>query len=134
MAKKLTITVSESRGAFQETYKEGERGSFSEHDTDLEAWARALIQRYNDTLRPGEYERHFDSCTVEEIAAVDTVQEHDWHKTNAVTREFRGRYFDLMVCDRCGVTGKRYGLGPVTRDTKFKAKKYIGCKGASHDR
>lgn len=126
--RKAVLTVHNDRETFTETYIEGERGSFNETHTDLNAWATALIQRYNDTLRPGERARFLDRVELSEVADRQVNREHDWHKTNLVTVEYRGQYFDKMVCTRCKVTGKRYGVDSVTHDAKFKAKKYMYCK------
>lgn len=56
-------------------------------------------------------------------------KELDWHKTNLVTVIGRSGIYDEMKCSVCGITGKRHGLGDVTRDNKYKAKVYGDCPG-----
>lgn len=122
-----TLHVSNTTGnRWPETYREGERASFTEAHTDLDAWGRALIQRYNDGLRPGEYVRTLERVVVT-VEADPATREHDWTKTSLVTVEERGQYFDRMRCKRCGVTGKRFGLDYVKRDSIYRAKKFEKC-------
>lgn len=36
--------------------------------------------------------------------------------------------YDTVICDICGITGRRYGIGEeVERDRKYKAKCYETC-------
>lgn len=123
-----TLTVHDAEGAWTETYKEGESASFGRADADLYQWAARLIGKFNDTLRPHEKPRILDTVKVSEVDDKAQPLDHDWHKTNLVTVEQRGQYFDVMACTRCPVTGRRYGLTHVKRDAKFKAKKYDHCQ------
>jgi hypothetical protein len=93
---------------------------------DPEAWGRALIAWFNETRREGEGERAFVSVIVHGDVP---PPEHNWRKVTAMTQQRgEGRPFDRMVCDRCGITAKRFGIGaPPTRDCKFRAKVYIRC-------
>jgi hypothetical protein len=125
--RKLTLHIHNDREAFIEHYVEGERGSFTKFDIDLDGWAHALIQRYNDTLRPGERARTLDRVEVETLNVPSAKREHAWEKTNLTTIEYRGRFYDTAKCTGCGVTGKRYGVSEVARDAKFRAKKYRFC-------
>lgn len=92
---------------------------------------RNFIDYFNDTLKPGERRREFLEA---EVVGSGTLT-HKWEKrTDGMSRAFRGSTVDMMYCSRCGITGKRFGLSPVvTRDSKFKAKKYELCREAPHD-
>jgi hypothetical protein len=126
------LTVGREDGSSEpwtETYKESEatwRG-LTPSITDVDKWARGLIDYYNDTItHPSEHRRVFISVTVTDDGA--TFQgEHEWHKTNLVTISDRVGVYDAMKCERCGVTGKRFGVSYVKRDAKFRAKKFERC-------
>jgi len=92
-------------------------------EAQVQQWAVDTIRRFNADLRPGELRR--------EIIRVWTFgdsQEHTWDKLSLVT-EPGG--FDRMQCRKCGITGKRYGLGQsgVQLDKEFQKKRYIKCIG-----
>jgi hypothetical protein len=97
-----------------------------------EDWAHQLIQRFNETCRPGESHRELLKT---ELLGASTA--HDWFKrTDGMSVNFRGRIVDIMECRKCGVTGKRYGLHStfnVKRDAKFRAKKYEVCDEANRE-
>lgn len=88
-------------------------------------WGMNLIHRFNDTLQSGERAREY--VGVEEDPDSDAVTPHEWHKTNLVTIIKGHSAYDTAICLRCNVTGKRFGLGGVTIDPKYKAKKYQSC-------
>lgn len=90
---------------------------------------RELVAYFNDTLRPHESSRTFLFATFGDGSA---LQSHDWQKSNLVTiMGKRGSSHDTAKCSRCGITGKRFGLGnDVVRDSKFKAKGYASCDTA----
>ena len=90
-------------------------------------YAEKMVNNFNNTLRQGESARQLVDI---EIIDYNSVQKfnHDWEKTNLVTLSGRSGTYDTMRCSRCGITGKRYGLGgSVTRDSKYKSKKYDYC-------
>lgn len=121
------LTVRSYNGnQFVETYREGEGSRGFKPGDDVEAWAKGIIAFWNDTLQPGEHPRELVSVAVTEVND-SAKREHVWHKTNLVTVEHRGQYFDIMTCDACGVTGRRYGVSFIKRDRKFSAKKYEFC-------
>lgn len=126
----LTIRNEHEEQTWDEIYRENDgtvRGLTSSI-IDVERWARDVIAYWNSTLRPQDSARVLVAVRVEETADVEPVKlEHDWHKTNLVTVESRGQYFDRMECTRCGITGKRYGFSYIKRDAAFKAKKYERC-------
>lgn len=98
------------------------------HDqASADAKGRELVDYYNSTLRPHESSRTLVSVT---FGAGNASQQHDWHKTNLVTVMERGRSYDTAECSRCGITGKRFGLGDVKRDPQYKAKGYGSCDSA----
>lgn len=86
-------------------------------------WAKETLRRFNATLRPGEKERE-----LLDVVIIDAQeQEHNWHKTNLVTIMDRNGSYDAYRCQRCGITAKRFGLGEIIRDQKYKAEKYRRC-------
>lgn len=92
---------------------------------DPEKWSRDILKWFNRTLRPHETKREFVRCEV--IGEVPPA-EHRWVKVTAMTKTMvgsarHGQMYDSMECERCGVTGKRYGIGSaVTLDSKWKKK------------
>lgn len=129
--RKVIAHVKDSSSEFDETYVEGERGSFPVGHPDPEEWIKGCVTRWNATLRPGERERVFVSATITEIIDAQAKIEHRWGKTNLVTIDNgRQRLHDTARCSVCGITGKRFGLGDVTRDPRYKAAGYETCNGA----
>lgn len=127
------ITVAHEDGSgeqWPEVYKEndGTRRGLTAAVVDVEAWARGLIDYFNETItRSDEKRRKFVSVSVTDDGA-QAVLQHDWHKTSLVTECHGGRYFDRMRCERCGITAKRHGVTFIKRDSKFRAKKYEVCR------
>lgn len=96
---------------------------------DPEKWGRDLIDWFNSTCQPGETHREFLAAEKLEDAG---PEEHDWEKQNLMTISDRVGVYDAMKCRRCGVTGKRFGLGNGVRlDSKWKAKGYLRCDTAA---
>jgi len=93
---------------------------------DPEKWSRDILDWFNSTLRPGERKRLFVHC---EIEGEVPPAEHKWSKTTAMTKSNQyGSPYDGMHCERCGVTGKRFGIGPVVKlDSKFRLKVFKRC-------
>jgi len=86
----------------------------------------AVVNRYNATLRPYEIPRVL-LCS--EVIGEST--KHEWEKTNLVTimnKSGVGSY-DTMRCIKCGITGKRHGLGQrgVERDIQYSGDRYKEC-------
>jgi hypothetical protein len=66
-----------------------------------------------------------------EVKPNNKLLKHVWEKTNLVT-VMKGRVsYDTYQCERCGMTGKRFGLGRdnITPDSKRDWGK--SCKGAN---
>lgn len=110
--------------------KESGREWVEEYDKETEnpeQWASDTLKMFNSTLRPNELAR--------EVVRVEVVSEvndhHKWVKlTSGQSVLFRGQIVDLHQCEKCGITGKRFGLAQyIKRDSKYKAKKYDKCEG-----
>lgn len=94
--------------------------------------AQKIIDFFNSTLRPYESPRTLLAVVLIETngAASKSFKAHEWEKTNLVTVHERGRYFDRLVCPKCGVTAKRFGVTSIVIDPKYKAKVYRDCDTA----
>ena len=102
-----------------------------EKDTqDPTQWGKDIIDYFNSTLHPGESARVFIEAEIIDEETGDP--EHSWNKTNSVTIVKGSTNYDTVKCSRCGVTGKRYGLGrgTINFDRKFKPKVYERCDTA----
>ncbi len=127
----LTVGHVGSDETWTESYTENDgtaRGLRPEH-ADVEKWAHALIDWFNETAADWERKRRVVSVEVTDDGVTPPVnrREHDWEKTNAITISDRQGVYDAMRCRRCGVTGKRFGLTRVKVDSKFRAKKWQAC-------
>ena len=90
---------------------------------DVRAWANATIEQFNAHLRHGETPRE-----VVDVIIDGESRTHNWEKTNLVTIVRGSRLYDTCRCTKCGITGKRFGLGSPIRDLKYKAAKYATCR------
>lgn len=100
-----------------------------DNDKDPVVFCTDLIQKFNSALRHGESPREFIGVEITEEETC-VLHNHSWEKQNLVT-VFRGtQSYDAMKCERCGITGKRYGLSAILRDSKYKGKVYDKCETA----
>jgi len=101
---------------------------FEEYDKDTknpEELGKSYIECFNNTLRPGEKRRVFLGV---EIIDANAAKDHNWVKrTGGMSVMFRGEIVDLVYCSRCGITGKRYGLSHIRKDSKYSQKVYERC-------
>lgn len=96
-----------------------------DNSEDPASYINGMIEKFNDTLRPGEKPR---TCLGFDLVESNDMKEHDWEKTNLFTKSWHGKSYDTYKCKQCGITGKRWGLSPdITRDPRYKAKKYDWC-------
>lgn len=93
---------------------------------DPEKWGREIINWFNSTLRPHETKRVFVRC---EFETEIPPPEHKWFKVTLMTKSNQyGASYDGMKCERCGITGKRYGLMAHTKpDSKYRLKVFARC-------
>ncbi len=91
-------------------------------------WAADLVSRFNAALRPGERPRELVAVRVLEDAP--PAPDHIWRKENLTTIiDQVGPSYDVYRCERCGITGKRFGVGEgIRRDLRYGAKKYEKCQ------
>lgn len=122
---KFKIHVENSKGDWWESY--------DKNVTDPQQWAENTIAAFNATLRPGEKPRTLLGVEVEN-ASNDNL--HDWVKrTDGMSVPFRRRLVDLMFCSKCGITGKRFGIGSSVKiDSKYRKKAYLQCHTAKEQR
>ena len=92
--------------------------------SDANIYADRLIQGFNDTLRPREKAR---KVVAVEIVGESGPQNHDWTKTNLVTIMNGRDFYDTLLCERCFITAKRFGLDRIVVDRQFRAKKFQKC-------
>lgn len=94
---------------------------------DAQKWAEDTIGQFNKTLRPNEKSRTLLKVEVEDSS---NDKHHRWRKyTGGMSSGKDGA--DIMYCERCGITGKRYGLsGLVTIDSKYRKKVFRQCDTA----
>ncbi len=99
---------------------------YDEDTSDAEQWGKDIIEYFNSDLRPNETARKLLEVIVLDK---DSIEKHDWDKTNLVTIiKGNGIPYDTQKCQRCGITGKRYGLSETVKiDPKYKAKVYLRC-------
>lgn len=105
-------------------------GKYDIADTDDPmTFATNLVAKFNKSLRINESPREVVGVKVLGESAV--LHEHAWTKQNLVTVIRGGTNYDIMKCERCDVTGKRFGLSrSVIRDSQYRAKCYSHCETA----
>lgn len=119
------------------TYQDDESGEEAwweeyekDHVEDPQKWAEQTIENFNTTLRPHEKPRRLLDV---EILEENTKKDHSWVKTSLSMRRAGWRsnnLYDEYKCTHCGITGKRFGVGRVERDSKYRAKVYNRCDTA----
>jgi hypothetical protein len=122
---KINITITHNDGTNEPWVEDYDKPQVKTID-DANEFAVALIQQFNNTLRPGEKSR---KVLFVEIAGESGPPDHDWSKMNLVTvMDPRLGFYDILQCTRCGITAKRFGLDRILIDRKFRAKKFQKCK------
>ena len=92
-------------------------------------WAEETVDEFNATLRPHEKPRELIGVQVLED---DNNGFHNWYKLTAgQSVPFKGSIVDLYKCDKCGMSGKRFGISShIKNDSKFKGKAFDRCDTA----
>lgn len=88
-------------------------------------WAKETVAKFNATLRRGELPRELLGVRI--VGEELPEDEHNFTKQNIYSLTHAGRAYDIVKCERCGVTGKRYGVGKARLDSQFRAKVYQLC-------
>jgi hypothetical protein len=96
---------------------------------DAEKEAIEMVDRFNESLREGEFPRRLLKV---EVIDNHSIKDHDWEKINLVTiKDKNNSLYDIYKCRKCLITGKRFGLNPgITIDYKYRAKVYKRCDTA----
>lgn len=105
---------------------------WEEYDEDVDfpkRWAKDMVKMFNDMLCPGEERR---SLLAVEVIDRSNGRFHRWVKrTDGMSVMFRGSVVDMMRCERCGITGKRFGVrDKVVIDSRYRGKAYSECDTA----
>ena len=86
-----------------------------------------IIERFNNTLRPGEQARIL-------VIALELEEEnknnkpHNWKKSSLVTQMASGGFsYDAYKCSDCKAKGKRFGLSDHVTPNR---KNQVICKGS----
>lgn len=116
---KFKIKVGPADEAFEPHWEE-----YDENIDDAQKWAEDIIVFFNNTAQPGAVERILLAV---EVLDPDTIKNHDWSKKNLVTLTSPQGFYDHMVCTRCGVIARRYGLCNMVRQNPYRAKKFDRC-------
>lgn len=95
--------------------------------TNPRKYAEDMIKMFNNTLRPGEKPRTL--LDVEILGDPENEELHNWQKrTDGMSVNFRGYTVDIMYCEKCHVTGKRFGMTTrVILDSKYRKKVFRKC-------
>ena len=115
---KIKATITDGKDQWNEEFED-------RNILDPKKYMDEMLEGFNDGCRPGELHRRLISVVVLSESGLGT---HDWEKTNLVTIRGRTGTYDTARCRKCGVTGRRYGLGNAPlRDRKYLANKYKDC-------
>lgn len=107
---------------------------YTEEISDPTKWGQELVNKFNATIptRGGELRQFLGAEILSNSPPIKSAPNlkpaHHWQKTNIVGIQRGAKIWDTYTCLTCGITGKMYGIGKITRDAKFKAKKYEFCK------
>jgi hypothetical protein len=120
----IIVTVKDTSGQWEEKYSD-QNGTWCNLE-EATTWFKAVLDNYNNSLRRNEFPR--EMVSIREVPSNELPHTpHNWVKTNLITKSERGRMFDTYRCTECRITGKRFGLGGVTRNAKWKSNRYEWC-------
>ncbi len=126
----VKVKGSDDSTAWDEEYRRDE--------DDAQAIAQGIIDNWNRTLRPHEKAREL--VRVELISDKADPIAHQWEKQNTITIKDSLGLYDVYKCQRCKITGKRFGLSQdIKLDSAYRAKYHNNCgevlkrRKADHD-
>lgn len=91
---------------------------------DPDFWCKNTIDNFNKTLYPDESPREYIGFKIID----EKNYTHQWRKKSLTTQKDEDGFYDLYVCDCCGITGKKRKLNQgIIRDKKYNFKKYKDC-------
>lgn len=123
---RMQVKPSDQETAWWEDYDKPE----AVDQASAEIQAQKIVDYFNSTLRPYESPRTLLAVILGANDTSKSFKAHEWEKTNLVTVHERGRYFDRLVCPKCGITAKRFGITSIVIDPQYKARVYRDCDTA----
>ena len=103
--------------------------TFTRETDNIPKEAAVIVAFFNSTLREGEQEREL--VKIKWARRLSPRYDHRWEKQNLVTLSKGNSFFDILRCEKCGATAKRFGLVDITVDAKFAGKTCVAPKGSS---
>jgi hypothetical protein len=119
----IIVTVKDQISQWEEKYSSED--TWSNLD-EAEKWFQSVLYNFNISLRRDEFPREMVSIREASLTELPRIP-HNWVKINLVTKVEKNRISDTYRCTECRITGKRWGLGDIIRDPKWKAMKYEWC-------
>lgn len=73
--RRATLTISDNSDKWEETYIEGDKGSFGADVEDPAKWAEALVDQFNRTRTRYEMVRKLEKVVVDTVEVVEETPE-----------------------------------------------------------
>lgn len=85
-------------------------------------WAEKAVRDFNESQAP-----HERQIVVKVEPLPDGPDVHDWVKTNTEPRSNGIVSYDNFRCNKCGITGVKYGSAPITVDSEYQGIEWSFC-------